>query len=123
MEFEALLLGLEPLTALAVGVGAVILVPVVTSVGSALGGNDSNSNSNSNLTESLTESTKDFTKKGLVWGFEALENVQTIFSEAEESFRDLLADAKTEHLQKKNQSESENSKPHNIEIVTEDSHS
>lgn len=119
MEFEALLLGLEPLTALAVGVSAVILVPVVTSVGSALAGKDSNSN----LTESLTESTKEFTKKSLVWGFEALENAQTIFSEAEESFRDLLADAKTEHLQKKNQSESENSKPHHVEIVTENSHS
>ncbi len=119
MEFEALLLGLEPLTALAIGVSAVILAPVVTSLGSALGKNDSNSQ----ITESLTESTKEFTKKSLVWGFEALENAQTIFSEAEESFRDLLADAKTEHMQKKNQSESENSKPHHVEIVTEDSRS
>jgi hypothetical protein len=119
MELEALLLGLEPFTALAVGVSALILAPVISSVGSALGEKDSNSN----LIESLTDSTKELTKKGLVWSFEAFENAQTIFSEAEESFRDLLADAKTEHLLKKNQAESENTKPHQIEIVDANAHS
>jgi hypothetical protein len=35
----------------------------------------------------------------------------------------LLADAKTEHLLKKNQAESENTKPHQIEIVDANAHS
>ncbi|MEH2382227.1 MAG: DUF5132 domain-containing protein [Nostoc sp.] len=105
--------GLEPITALAVGVGAVILAPVVTSIGSALG-------KDSNLNESLLESTREVTKKGIVWSFEVLESAQTIFSEAEESFRDLLADAKTEHLQKKDHTEnSERTQAHEVEIVEE----
>ena len=36
MEFEALFLGIEPLTALAVGLGAVVLVHVVNAVGKAV---------------------------------------------------------------------------------------
>ena len=60
MNFEALLLGLEPVTALAVGIGAVVLAPVVTAVGSAMG--------NSHLSESLSETTRELTKKGLVLG-------------------------------------------------------
>ena len=37
MEFEALLLGLEPLTALAVGIGAFALAPVVNTLGESNG--------------------------------------------------------------------------------------
>jgi len=113
MELEALLLGLEPITALAVGLGAVIFAPVVTSIGSVLG-------KDSNLSESLSEATREATKKGIVWGFEVIESAQTIFSEAEESFRDLLADAKTEHLQKRDHTDkSERTQPHEVEIVEE----
>ena len=111
MELEALLLGLEPFTALAVGLGAVIIAPLVSSVGSALG-------KDSNFSESLSETTREATKKGIVWGFEVIESAQTIFSEAEESFRDLLADAKTEHLQKKDHiDKSEITQPREVEIV------
>lgn len=61
MNFEALLLGMEPLTALVVGVGAVIIAPVVKAAGSAVG--------DSNLSESLSESAREVTKKGFVMGF------------------------------------------------------
>ena len=111
MELEALLLGIEPLTALAVGVGTVVLAPVVSSIGFALG-QDYNK-----LTETLKESTRELTKKGLVWSFEAWENTQTVVAQAEESFRDLMADAKTEHLRKK--TESEQAQPYHLEIVSE----
>lgn len=114
MELEALLLGLEPVTALAVGLGAVILTPIVGAVGGALG------KDSSNLNESLTEGVREVTKKGIVWGFEVIDNAQTIFSEAEESFRDLLADAKTEHLLNKNHSENgDKRQPQEVEIVEE----
>lgn len=106
MNLEALLLGLEPVTALTIAVGAVVVAPVISAVGSAAG--------DSNLSESLTESTKELTKKGLVWGFEAWENAQTAYAQAEETFRDLVADAKLEHTVKKSQTESP--QPQNIDI-------
>ncbi|KAF3888044.1 MULTISPECIES: hypothetical protein [Nostocales] len=111
MEWEALLLGIEPLTAIAVGLGAVVLAPVISSVGSALG------QDGEKLTESITESTRELTKKGLVWGFEAVENAQVVFAQAEESFRDLIADAKVEHVQRK--TVSEKVEPQHVEIVSE----
>ncbi len=109
MEFEALLLGFEPLTALAVGVGAVVLAPVVGAVGAAVG--------NDKLVESFTESTRDLTKKTLVVGLEAFENAQTVFAEAQESFRDILADAKAEQSAK--HAAAEKTEPHEVEIVSE----
>lgn len=109
MNLEALLLGLEPVTALAVGLGAVILVPVVNAVGSAMGVEPEK------LGESLSESAREATKNGLIWGLEALENAQTTYAQAEESFRDLVADAMTEHKIKKSQKPVE---PHEIEIVS-----
>lgn len=111
MELEALFLGIEPLTVLAVGIGAVILAPVVDAVSSAMG------EDSTKLKESLSESAREITKNSLVWGFETLENAQTIFAQAEESFRDLVADAKTEHVIKKTKS-AENAEPRDVEIVT-----
>lgn len=108
MEFEALLLGLEPLTALAIGVGALALAPVVTTVGKAMG--------HENLGEPLAESAKEHTKKAMVWGLDALENVQSSFAEAEESFRDLVADAQAERTAKKAHNSAE---PREVEIVSE----
>jgi len=115
MELEVLLAGLEPVTALAVGLGAFILTPIVSSVGASLGkGKDAN------LNESLTEGVREVTVQGIVWGFEVIDNAQTIFSEAEESFRDMLADAKTKHLLKKNPSENDNGRyPQEVDIVEE----
>ncbi len=108
MEFEALWLGLEPLTALAIGVGALALAPVVTTVGKAMG--------HENLGEPLAESAKEHTKKAMVWGLDALENVQSSFAEAEESFRDLVADAQAERTAKKAHNSAE---PREVEIVSE----
>jgi hypothetical protein len=98
MEFEAFLLGLEPLTALAVGVGAMVLVPAVSAVGKATG--------NDNLAEPLAGVAKENTKKALVLGMEAFDKAQEAFAEAEESFRDLMADAKAEYISKKSEADS-----------------
>jgi hypothetical protein len=110
MNLEALLLGLEPVTALAVGLGAVILAPVVSAVGSAAGV-DSNK-----LGEAVSESARELTKNSLVWGIEALENAQATYAQAEESFRDLVADAMTEHKIKKTEEKKE---PRDVEILSE----
>ena len=108
MEFEALLLGLEPLTALAIGIGALALAPVVTTVGKAMG--------QENLGEPLAETAREQTKKAMVWGLEAFENAQSSFAEAEESFRDLVADAQAERTVNKVHDRAE---PREVEIVSE----
>jgi len=108
MEFEALFLGLEPLTALAVGIGAFALAPVVNTLGKAMG--------QENLGEPLAESAKEHTKKAIVWGLGAIENAQSAFAEAEESFRDLVADAQAERI--RNKAQIENTEPHEVEIVS-----
>lgn len=109
MEFEALFLGIEPLTALAVGLGAVVLAPVVSAVGKAVGQED--------LGAPLAETARENTKKVIVWGLEAFDNAHVAFAEAEESFRDLVADAKAEHAAKRTESESVT--PREVEIVSE----
>ena len=108
MEFEALFLGLEPLAALAVGIGALALAPVVTTIGKAMG--------HDKLGEPLAESAKEHTKKAMVWGLDAIENAQSALAEAEESFRDLVADAQAERTAKKAHNHSE---PREVEIVSE----
>lgn len=110
MEFEALLLGLEPLTALAIGVGTVIISPVVDAVSKATG-------QDSKLSESVSQSAREFAKNTIIFGLEAFETAQTTVAEAEESFRDLVADAKTERTLKK--SEAEKVTPREVEIVSE----
>jgi hypothetical protein len=116
VEFEALFLGLEPIAALAVGIGAIMLAPLVSVVTKAV-------NQDQNLSQSLSDSVRDVTKNTLVWGFEALENAQTIFSEAGESCRDLVADAKSEHLARKtaldNAVSAQNTEPRTVEIVSD----
>jgi hypothetical protein len=116
MEFEALLLGLEPVTALAVGIGAVLLKPVVDVVGHAVQQDPRLSESLPKFGEAVSESAKEAVKNSLVWGFETFENAQAAFAEAEESFRDLVADAKTEYVVKKSQVDASSVEPHNIEI-------
>lgn len=108
MEFEALFLGLEPLAALAVGIGALALAPVVGIVGKVMG--------HDKLGEPLAESAKENTKKAMVWGLDTIENVQSAFAEAEESFRDLVADAQAERVAKKAPNYAE---PREVEIVSE----
>ena len=105
------LLGLEPLTALTVGLGAVVLAPIVNTVGNAIG-QDPNK-----IGESVSTSAREWTKDALVMGFEAMENVQAFYAEAEESFKDLVSDAKVEHLAKKEQPEAV--EPREVDIVSE----
>ncbi|URR35349.1 DUF5132 domain-containing protein [Thermosynechococcus sp. HN-54] len=88
MEFEALLLGLEPLTVLALGVGAVAVAPVVGAVDSMTGHN-------------LAEQARNAAKSGLMWAFEAYEKAQTAVAEASESFQDLVAEARSEMMEQK----------------------
>ncbi|BCX12989.1 MAG: hypothetical protein KatS3mg067_1927 [Thermosynechococcus sp.] len=88
MEFEALLLGLEPLAVLALGVGAVAVAPVVGAVDSMTGHN-------------LAEQARNAAKSGLMWAFETYEKAQTAIAEASESFQDLVAEARSEMMEQK----------------------
>jgi hypothetical protein len=117
MEFEALLLGIEPLTALAVGLSAVVLAPVISVVGGVVGKDKNLSESLGETTKNISESARGAFKETLIWGFGTFENAQVVFAEAEESFRDLVADAKTEYTVKK--STSEQVDPREVEIVSE----
>jgi len=110
MEFEALLLGLEPLTALAVGVGAILLAPALDIAGKALG-------KDPKLVESISDSAKEATKTAIVWSLEAIENAQSVYAEAEESFKDIVADAKAERLAKKTAVQI--TEPREVEIVSD----
>ncbi len=87
--FEVLFFGLEPLTALAVGVGALVLAPVIGVVGTVAGKDTA-------VGESLSESSKNLTKAGLIWGMDVLDKTQTFVAEAGESFQDLVAEASAE---------------------------
>ncbi|MGK7873992.1 MAG: DUF5132 domain-containing protein [Xenococcaceae cyanobacterium] len=89
MEFEALLFGLEPAAALAAGLGALAITPVIAVVDSATGSN-------------LSESTKDVAKKGLVWAMEVYDKTESTLAEAGESVQDLIAEARAEVNQGKN---------------------
>ena len=109
MEFEAILPVIEPGMAFALSVAAIVLAPVVSSVGSAM--------ADSNLGESLSQSARELTKIGLVWGFEAIDNVQNAYERTAEAFRDLVTEAKIEHIIRKSQSQIR--EPLQIEIVSE----
>ena len=83
--FEALLFGLEPITALAVGAGALVLggVGVVAGKDTAVG-------------SSLEESSRNLAKAGLIWSFDVFDKTQSFVAEAAESFQDLVAEAKAD---------------------------
>ncbi len=83
MEIQALLLGLEPLTALAIGLGALVLAPVIATTESAVGG-------------AIAELSKNLAKTGLIWSFDAFNNLQIFVAEAGESFQDLVAEARAD---------------------------
>ena len=109
MNFEALLLGLEPVTPLALGIGVIVLAPVVTAVGSVVVG--------SNIGESVSASAREFTKNGLVLGFDALDNLQKALAQTQAAFRDVFAEAMIEHMANKSQPQTR--EPRRIEIVSE----
>jgi hypothetical protein len=83
MELEALLLGLEPVTALVIGVGALVLAPAIGAIDSLTG-------------NSLSESTRNAAKTGLILALDAFEKTQKFAAEAGESFQDLMAEANAE---------------------------
>jgi len=103
-----ILLGIEPLTALVVAASAVILAPVVSALGNTLG--------NSNLVESISQSARNVTKDALVFGIEVIENTQTAIAEAQESFQDIVNEAKSEYTSKK---AAEKVERREVTIVTE----
>ncbi|MCU0533373.1 MAG: DUF5132 domain-containing protein [Hydrococcus sp. Prado102] len=88
-ELEALLLGLEPMTAAAIGVGALLLAPAVGAIDSMTG-------------NQLTETSRNAAKTGLIWAFEAFDKVQSSVAETSESFQDLVAEAKADRKSSKN---------------------
>jgi len=101
MELEALLLGIEPIVALGVGIGALLIAPVIGSF------------ANPEIGKSVSDSGRSLTKNGIKLGFEALDKVQTTFAEASESFNDLFAEAKSEVEAKRNGAQL----PREVEIV------
>jgi hypothetical protein len=103
-----LLFGIEPLTALVVAAGAVVLAPVVNVLG--------NTFANSNLSESISQSARNATKDALVFGIEVIENTQNAIAQAQESFQDIVAEAKSEYASKK---AAEKVEPREITIVNE----
>lgn len=108
MELEALLLGLEPLTAAGIGLGALALAPVVGAVGSVMG-------SDSPVGSSLTESSRSLAKTGVVWALDAYDKTQSFFAETSESLQDLVAEAKTDMKNSKSKTE-QSPIPHQVEI-------
>lgn len=93
MEFEALLFGVEPVTALAVGVAAVILTPIIKELGSTIG----SVIKSSELGKSVSESAKDVAKESLVLSMGAIDNLQFAYSQGQETIRDVVVDATLEY--------------------------
>lgn len=94
MEWEALLLGLEPLTAAAIGIGVAVTAPVVAAIDSATG-------------SKLSDSARSIAKEGMVLAFQAFDSAQSAVAEAQESVQDLMAEAKND-LKKAKQKAAEN---------------
>jgi len=89
MEFEALLLGIEPLTVAVIGAGALIAAPVV----SLATGQD------------LSEAARTAAKTGINWAHEGFEKTQAFLAETSESFQDLVAEAQAERANTQSNSE------------------
>ncbi len=108
-ELEALFLGLEPLTALAIGVGALLLAPLASATASYV-------SQHPEMTSSVGESVRGAAKQGLIFTFEAAEKTQGFFAEASECLQDLVAEAKSDLANQKAQADSE---PREVTIVAE----
>jgi hypothetical protein len=105
MEWEALLLGLEPLTAAAIGVGVAAIAPIVAAIDSATG-------------SKLAESSRSIAKGGMVAVLQAFDEMQAAVAEAQESVQDLVAEAKND-LKQAQQKSDENggaTQPQELEI-------
>jgi len=123
---ESLLFGIEPLTALVVGIGAILLAPAIGAVSSMMGKQDqeestaeSTENPVTQTFNSAGDTAKGFAKDAIVWGMDVAENIQTTFAEASESFQDFVAEAKADYETKKaeRQAADTTTQPRRVEIV------
>ncbi|MBV9387236.1 MAG: DUF5132 domain-containing protein [Chroococcidiopsidaceae cyanobacterium CP_BM_ER_R8_30] len=89
MEILELLFFEQPLTALAVVAGAVVVAPILGAAGT-LAGKDTA------VGESLSESSRNLAKAGIIWGMDILDKTQGVVAEAGESFQDLVAEARAD---------------------------
>ncbi len=122
---EAILFGIEPVTALVVGVGAILLVPIVNAIGSAItqgeqeGSFATAADQATQAVNAAGDSVQGLAKEALVWGLEVIEGVQTTLAEANESFQDFVAEARTEYEAKKAEHRATEAvtQPQEIEII------
>ncbi len=89
MEILELLFFEEPLAALAIGVGALVIAPILGVAGTVAGKDTA-------VGESLSESSKNLAKAGILWGMDIFDKTQSAVAEAGESFQDLVAEAKAD---------------------------
>jgi NaMN:DMB phosphoribosyltransferase len=101
MEWEALLLGLEPVAALTVGIAALVLAPVIGTV------------AHPEFNKSLGESGRNLAKNSVKLGLETYDSFQSSFAEATESWNALVAEAKAERETSRNAKQP----PAHLEIV------
>ncbi|APB33712.1 hypothetical protein GlitD10_1391 [Gloeomargarita lithophora Alchichica-D10] len=101
MELELLLLGLEPLVAVTVGAGAIVVgggaLALSPAFGEVLGKPE--------LAQELQESGRSMVKTGLVLSLDAYDKVQTAWTETSTTVGQLLEEAKTEAKQVRMQEE------------------
>ncbi|MEN9216588.1 MAG: hypothetical protein Q6K90_04590 [Gloeomargarita sp. HHBFW_bins_162] len=92
MELEFLLLGLEPLAAVTVGAGAIIVgggaLALSPAFGQMLGKPE--------LAKELQESGRSMVKTGIILSMDAYEKVQTALTETSTKVSQLVEEAKTE---------------------------
>lgn len=119
---ESFLFGIEPLTALAIGAGAVLLAPVIGAASSAMNQSAESaetSNPVSQAVDTAGDTARDWVKGAMVWGLEVVEGVQTSAAEVGESFQDFVAEAKADYEAKKAEklATEASTRPHVVEIV------
>ncbi|MEN9215037.1 MAG: DUF5132 domain-containing protein [Gloeomargarita sp. DG02_5_bins_242] len=92
MELDFLLLGLEPLVALGVGAGAIVVgggaLALSPALGQVLGKPE--------LAKDLQESGRSLVKTGISLSMDAYDKVQTVWQETSTSVSQLVAEAKEE---------------------------
>ncbi|MBE9225588.1 hypothetical protein IQ264_09160 [Phormidium sp. LEGE 05292] len=121
---ESLLFGIEPITAIAVGIGAILLAPIIGTVSSMVNKQDEESAAESTenpVTQTVSsagETARDFAKDAMVWGMDVVESIQTTFAEASESFQDFVAEAKADYEIKKSERQAADTttQPRTIEV-------
>ncbi|MFB2836125.1 DUF5132 domain-containing protein [Floridanema evergladense] len=122
---EAVFFGIEPLAAIAVGIGAILLVPAIGALNSIIGKEseesaaESTENPVTQTVNSAGDTAKGFAKDAMVWGMDFIENIQTTIAEANESFQDFVAEAKADYETKKTERQAADTttQPRTVEIV------